>query len=195
MTTHGLAVLVCEATKPCPGVRGPVSSSPPACDGDACPRCRGKRTVYVLDERARKPCPGHRALLSINPWELVDLPCSRLPSCKGGCKGRGWTPAILLPEEICPSCGGTGNVEERAYPPGVATSTCSECGGSGTSQQVNEGLLIALLGTAGFLVLRVMDDDNNSPIWDISREDDVQRERGRGRSLLEAAARAMGVTA
>lgn len=33
--------------------------------------------------------------------------------------------------ERCPDCDGTGNVPERAYPPGMAVTTCDRCGGSG----------------------------------------------------------------
>lgn len=31
----------------------------------------------------------------------------------------------------CATCNGTGNVEERAYPPGQAVTTCSDCGSTG----------------------------------------------------------------
>ena len=34
-------------------------------------------------------------------------------------------------EKVCPGCKGTGNVPERAYPPGAAVTTCFRCAGTG----------------------------------------------------------------
>ena len=54
-------------------------------------------------------------------------------------------PAVLLRlaalEKDCSECGGTGWVEERAYPPGQAKTTCSQCGGKGRVPLLDPALM------------------------------------------------------
>jgi len=60
-----------------------------------------------------------------------DKPPFRDGECCKRCKKLLLYMPCLRRNQQCQPCAGSGNVPEKAYPSGVAVTTCSDCGGTG----------------------------------------------------------------